>query len=148
MSDNYKNTTPYNFKEEGNSLIYKDHEAFFQRFHELRANLTECLGLSLFQENQLKRAVELSHALILWTSIYISKTGRTAEVDNLFKEILKSHDTDSTRDNLNKLFITLNEIYEFSELIPQVKEVEKDNEDIDILTKHALAAYKIINCVK
>lgn len=139
------------FKEEGNALIYKDHKDFFDRFHELRAFITEKIGESLFDGTSLKPCLSYMEGLIQWTSIYIQKMNKLEEIEKDFDEcvtLLKTNKSKEARRKVISLYQELNKIYEFNELIPQVKVVEKEQEDIDVLTKHALAAYKIINCVK
>lgn len=148
--NNYKQE--YNpFKEEGNALIYKDHKEFFERFHELRAFITEKLGESLFNQQELKFCLSYMEGLIQWTSIYIEKMDKLENIEKDFLTCItlyKTNKSQQSRAKTIKLYQELNKIYEFNELIPQVKTVEKENEDIDVLTKHALAAYKLVNCVK
>lgn len=144
--------TNYNpFKEEGNALIYKDHKEFFERFHELRAFITEKLGDSLFNPNVLKDCLSYTEGLIQWTSIYIQKMDKLESIETDFLNcvnLYRKGKVSESRKETIKLYQNLNTIYEFNELIPQVKIVEKEEEDVDVLTKHALAAYKIVNCVK
>lgn len=143
------NYNPY--KEEGNSLIFKDHKDFFERFHELREKITEGVGIALFNLDYTKECLGFMFGLIQWTSIYIQKMDKLEDIDAQFQKALnlfKGGKKLESINTLNILYRDLNEIYEFNELIPQVKVVDKDTEDIEVLTKHALAAYKLINSVK
>jgi hypothetical protein len=137
--------------QDGNSLVYKDHSEFFSKFHNIRTKFTVEISESYFNTNMLKDAIKTVIGLIEWTSIYIEKSQKLEIIDEKIQNVnkyLESGKLSKIREELKSVFRILTAIYEYNELIPQVKEVKKENEDIDMLTKHALAAYKIINCVK
>ena len=138
------------YTSDGNALAYKEHSEFFTRFDELRAKVVEGVGKSVLVPNNIEDTIPFLKALINWTSSYIEKLDKLEDIDSRFNKCIDEFRKGKKKDcvkTIEDLFRELNKIYEYDELIPQVKEVDKKEDELNSLddkTRAALEAWNLV----